>query len=153
VPEDKRMVMSCGPFELAPGEADSFQIGLCFSNGVTGGLDYLKAQADTILGRTGIREVTPTHSTGIGLWASPNPFKGSLVIHYQPLAQAQTAVQIYDASGRLIKILTPGPQKSGLNSTTWDGRDELGIRVPPGVYFIRLITGEYSATKKLIRLR
>jgi len=45
-PSDKRMAMSSGPFDLAPGEADTIVMALMFSNGNTGGLIYLKQQAD-----------------------------------------------------------------------------------------------------------
>jgi len=40
------MAMSSGPFELAPGEADTVAIVMMFSNGNTGGLLYLKQEAD-----------------------------------------------------------------------------------------------------------
>ncbi len=45
-PQDKRMVMGCGPFELAPGEVDTFLTAVMFSNGDYGGEDFLKAQGD-----------------------------------------------------------------------------------------------------------
>ncbi|MCK4234581.1 hypothetical protein KAX75_09135 [candidate division WOR-3 bacterium] len=45
-PSDKRMAMSSGPFILAPGEADTVVIVMMFSNGNTGGLLYLKQEAD-----------------------------------------------------------------------------------------------------------
>ncbi|MFQ5901662.1 MAG: hypothetical protein ACE5IH_08920, partial [Thermodesulfobacteriota bacterium] len=45
-PSDKRMAMSSGPFILAPGEADTIVMGMMFSNGNTGGLLYLKQEAD-----------------------------------------------------------------------------------------------------------
>ncbi|MCK4330312.1 hypothetical protein KAX02_10760, partial [candidate division WOR-3 bacterium] len=45
-PQDKRMVMGSGPFELAPGEVDTFLTAVMFSNGDYGGLDFLKAQGD-----------------------------------------------------------------------------------------------------------
>jgi hypothetical protein len=46
VPADKRMVMGCGPFVLAPGETDTFLIAVMFSNGNTGGLSYLQSEGD-----------------------------------------------------------------------------------------------------------
>ena len=45
-PSDKRMAMSSGPFILAPGEADTVAIIMMFSNGNTGGLLFLKQEAD-----------------------------------------------------------------------------------------------------------
>jgi hypothetical protein len=45
-PSDKRMAMSAGPFNLAPGEADTIVMAMMFSNGNTGGLPYLLRQGD-----------------------------------------------------------------------------------------------------------
>ncbi|MEA3431965.1 MAG: hypothetical protein U9R01_04710, partial [candidate division WOR-3 bacterium] len=61
IPGDKRMVMGCGPFELAPGEVDTFAIAVMFSNGNTGDLDYLKYEADF------------AHSMYEYDWAFPSP--------------------------------------------------------------------------------
>lgn len=49
VQDDKRMVMGCGPFELAPGEIDTCLIAVMFSSENVGGLDYLKEQGDIAL--------------------------------------------------------------------------------------------------------
>jgi hypothetical protein len=45
-PNDKRMSMSSGPFVLAPGEADTVAYVMLFSNGNTGGLQFLKQEVD-----------------------------------------------------------------------------------------------------------
>ncbi|MFQ5905150.1 MAG: hypothetical protein ACE5JA_01115, partial [bacterium] len=45
-PSDKRMCMSAGPFELAPGEVDTLLIAVMYSNGNTGGLKYLRSEGD-----------------------------------------------------------------------------------------------------------
>ncbi len=44
-PADKRMVLSSGPFLLAPGDADTVGFAVIFSNGNTAGLQYLRQQA------------------------------------------------------------------------------------------------------------
>jgi hypothetical protein len=45
-PGDKRMLLGCGPFDMEPGEVDSFLVVFMFSNGNTGGLNYLIEEAD-----------------------------------------------------------------------------------------------------------
>lgn len=61
VPDDKRMVMGCGPFELAPGEVDTCLIAVMFSSENVGGLNYLKEQGD-------IAEIMYKNN-----WAFPSP--------------------------------------------------------------------------------
>ncbi len=46
LPGDKRMIMGCGPFEMVPGEVDTFAIAIMFSNASTGVLYYLKSEAE-----------------------------------------------------------------------------------------------------------
>ncbi|MCK4233915.1 T9SS type A sorting domain-containing protein, partial [candidate division WOR-3 bacterium] len=69
----------------------------------------------------------------------PNPFITSTSIHLS--SKEQTAkdmeLQIYDVSGRRVRdfILYPS---SFILGATWDGRDEVGNVVPPGIYFLKL---------------
>lgn len=57
----------------------------------------------------------------------PNPSRGSVTIS---LGSVRSAA-VYDASGRLIAALKPGPV------ATWTGIDANGRSVTPGLYFIR----------------
>lgn len=45
IPDDKRMLLSSGPFMQAPGDADTVAFVMVFSNGNTLGLQYLRQQA------------------------------------------------------------------------------------------------------------
>ncbi|MBI4721630.1 MAG: hypothetical protein HY769_01260 [Candidatus Stahlbacteria bacterium] len=66
-PEDKRMVMGCGPFTMDPGEIDTFYFAVMFSNGNTGGLDYLKRESDLaqliVNGAHKVEVIAPTIDT------------------------------------------------------------------------------------------
>ena len=90
---------------------------------------------------------------------SPNPFTQKTVIRYSLSATNDQlsmtnnlqypALQIYDASGRLIRSF-PSSLFTRRSSVTWDGRDERGKRVTPGIYFIKLRDKNISETQKLI---
>ncbi|MGB3340550.1 MAG: C25 family cysteine peptidase [bacterium] len=85
----------------------------------------------------------------------PNPFYKVIEIKYQIADAANTkniCLCIYDAIGRLTKQfngLTIGP----FNQVIWDAKDDLGRRVPAGVYFIHFQAGDYKKTEKAILLR
>jgi hypothetical protein len=36
---------------------------------------------------------------------------------------------------------------------TWDGRDDVGTDMGPGIYFLRMKAGEFEATRKMMLLR
>jgi hypothetical protein len=59
--------------------------------------------------------------------AMPNPFTGS--VRLSPAGTGVSAVRIFDNSGRQVRTLT------GTGSLVWDGRDDSGAQVAPGVYF------------------
>jgi hypothetical protein len=50
-------------------------------------------------------------------------------------------------------LLEEGRHPGGTLYRTWDGRDEAGLDVPSGVYFVRLETGAGAIAKKVVLLR
>lgn len=64
-----------------------------------------------------------------------------------------TSVNIYDASGRLVRNLIKKTADAGLNTTSWDTRDNDSQKVSPGTYFIILRADGKSATTKVVITR
>jgi hypothetical protein len=105
------------------------------------------------------RETSPRTPRAITLdQSSPNPFSVSTAILYQLTAEMHVSLEIYDASGRMIRVLQEGVQQPGLNRAVWDGRDENGKDADSGIYFCRLRAGavlenEFTQTRKVVLLR
>jgi len=56
------------------------------------------------------------------------------------IGEAPLKVDMYDLSGCLVKHVFPRkPVKVGFYEVPWDGTDEDGKLVPPGVYVYRVI--------------
>ena len=53
-------------------------------------------------------------------------------------ADIAVAVEIFDLSGRRVRQLVSQPRPAGFYSETWDGRDEQGALVAPGLYLCRV---------------
>lgn len=82
----------------------------------------------------------------------PNPTTGGTRIAFSlPPGAASGAgrLAVYDARGRVVR-LWDAPTRSGAGEIFWDGRDERGARVAPGVYFFRLDTATGSTGRKVI---
>jgi hypothetical protein len=81
----------------------------------------------------------------------PNPVRFSTRIAF--LLPADThgpvSLRLLDARGRLVRRIT-GNFAPGLNEVNWDGRDERGVRVTPGVYFSRLEVGTQVRTGRMV---
>ena len=58
-----------------------------------------------------------------------------------PTATPSMLVQVTDASGQLVRRMDLGVQEAGLNYFDWNGLNDLGQRVPPGVYQVEVVAG------------
>jgi hypothetical protein len=75
----------------------------------------------------------------------PNPSRG-------PTRIRARSVLLYDVLGRTVRRLSTGSEVE-VAWLSWDGRDAQGVRVAPGVYFLRLETDEGWQTERLIIAR
>lgn len=85
--------------------------------------------------------------------ASPSPARAGADVVRLVLAlpgAGEAAIDLHDARGRRIRRLHAGPLAAGAHAFAWDGRDEAGRAVAPGVYFARAATGAEQAVRKLI---
>jgi cytochrome c peroxidase len=69
----------------------------------------------------------------------PTPFVSSTLITYDLYTAARVKLVVYDAQGRSVRRLVDGAlQLAGPYAVSWDGRDDNGRAIVPGVYFYRL---------------
>ena len=80
----------------------------------------------------------------------PNPFASSTAISYQLDKQSDVKVSIYDVLGREIRTFNAGYQAAGSHGLVWNGRNEFGKLVAPGVYFYRLQANGQVLAKKMV---
>ncbi len=85
----------------------------------------------------------------------PNPFNPETWVPFQLANPADVTIQIYDIHGQLVRQLNLGRKEPGYyisrdRAAYWDGTNSRGERVSSGIYFYRLDTNGYSATRKMI---
>lgn len=78
----------------------------------------------------------------------PNPFNPSTVISFTLPAKNLVTLKIYDISGKEIKTLVNGIEDAGMHNITFDAS-----LYASGVYFYKIISGNYSDTKKMILVK
>jgi flagellar basal-body rod modification protein FlgD len=60
---------------------------------------------------------------------------GDAVLHYELSANAtKTTIKVLDSTGALVRQIEAGSQKLGPQSARWDGENNLGERMRPGIY-------------------
>jgi hypothetical protein len=83
----------------------------------------------------------------------PNPFNPSTTIKYSIQERAHVSLKIYNVAGQLVKTLVNGEMKPGAYAAQWHGRSDAGNPVSSGVYFYKLVTKDFTATKKMILIK
>jgi hypothetical protein len=82
--------------------------------------------------------------------AYPNPFVDGLSISVQTKIAAPLTTTVYNMKGQKVYTITHA-LPAGENKLQWNGLDAQGTKVPTGVYFIRVESGEDRAIAKVIR--
>ncbi|OPZ65178.1 MAG: hypothetical protein BWY83_03058 [bacterium ADurb.Bin478] len=80
----------------------------------------------------------------------PNPFNPTTAIVFTLNRPTDLNLVIYDLLGNQIRSLLSGKLSAGRHTAVWDGRDDSGRSVAAGVYFYRLVSSEFSATRTMI---
>lgn len=75
----------------------------------------------------------------------PNPFNPSTIIKYSIPKETKIQIVVFDLIGREIEVLVDATQHAGVHQIIFDARS-----IPSGMYYYRLITSEYTETKRLV---
>jgi hypothetical protein len=81
---------------------------------------------------------------------SPSPSASGVLVRYDLPRPARVELRIYDAAGALVNRLEAATQPAGHRHEYWNGRDDTGRTVAPGVYYCRLKADDDMATQKLV---
>jgi hypothetical protein len=84
--------------------------------------------------------------------ARPNPATGNVTIDYTLAREMDVSIRVYNVAGRLVRTLVNTKQSAGPYDVVWDARDNGSRRVPQGVYFYRMVAGDWTSQKKMVFL-
>lgn len=102
---------------------------------------------------TGVPPVVPEHAGGKLEQNHPNPFNPTTTITYVLAEKGPMTLTIYDVKGRLVRTLFNGIADAGEDHAVWNGKDNAGETVATGVYFYRLASKNFTATRKMVFLK
>jgi flagellar hook assembly protein FlgD len=83
----------------------------------------------------------------------PNPFNPSTTIEFALPQGGNVIIKIYNMLGQEIKTLYSGQMESGRHRVMWDGMNNAGQKMGSGNYIYRLISGDFTESKKMILLK
>ena len=83
----------------------------------------------------------------------PNPFNPVTRIIFDLPELTDVEILVYNLLGKQVRKLVNESMNPGKYSIIWNGTDNLGMPLSSGVYIYRLVTPEFSQSKKLILLK
>ncbi len=138
---------------------------VCYSVAQMGDEGYLMAGRTRSFGsvRCDIY-IIRTDSLGVGGISEPPqepPFRYELTpvaanaadITYSLPYATHVSLKVYNVTGRLVTQLADGEVEAGVHTLRWEGRDNINRKCSSGVYFVRMETKEYKASKKMVLLK
>ncbi|HNZ86274.1 MAG TPA: FlgD immunoglobulin-like domain containing protein [bacterium] len=96
--------------------------------------------------------ITPAITPTLGN-AYPNPFKTQTSVSYNLPKSGNVEIGVYNIKGQLIKTLINETKSSGEHNISWNGIDQNGHSVATGIYFFKMVSGKYSAIKKVMLVK
>jgi hypothetical protein len=80
--------------------------------------------------------------------AYPNPFNPITNINFAIPIETEISLEVYNLQGRIVEVLASGNMKPGNHSVTWNADN-----FSSGVYFVKMATGDYVSTQKLLLVK
>ena len=155
---DKRNLINSGPFNMAAGDTQFVVYAYAIERGsdnyqsictMMNTLDFADQFYLNCSGTIGIEPIGNSVPQIFSLEQNyPNPFNPVTSIKFGIPKQSNVRVIIYDALGREVKVLINSQLGGGNYKIEWDAADS-----PSGIYFYRIITSDYSETKKMILIK
>jgi hypothetical protein len=85
---------------------------------------------------------------------TPNPFHKTTRIDFTLARSGPAELAVYDLNGRRVRTLLDGITiESGDHSAHWDGTNDAGHPVVPGVYFYRLTARSEMRSQRMVFLK
>ncbi|RKZ33499.1 hypothetical protein DRQ33_04170 [bacterium] len=98
-------------------------------------------------------EHTQNRNIPISVSISPNPTKFSTQINYAIPGNSKIKVEIFDILGRTVRVWERKNIPAGEHTIVWDGLDDDGTPLPPGVYVCRIMTEFGNNSVKIVRTK
>ena len=80
--------------------------------------------------------------------AYPNPFNPTTTLSFAIPTDSEVSLSIYNLQGREVVSLINGNMEAGYHSIVWDANTYAS-----GVYFVKMVAGEYVNTQKLMLIK
>jgi hypothetical protein len=83
----------------------------------------------------------------------PNPFNPETSIAFSMANEGNVSIEIFNIRGQRINTLLNETRTAGQHQVVWNGKDEQGRSMSSGIYFYRMVTDEFTSTKRMVLMK
>jgi outer membrane protein assembly factor BamB len=83
---------------------------------------------------------------------TPNPSRAGVRFEWVIPTKKRVRIDVFDVAGRRVRTVVDEPRNAGEQFALWDGRGDDGQVAGAGIYLARIRSGDWVATRKLVRL-
>jgi hypothetical protein len=117
-------------------------------------LDHAGNESEAASPVTVTGDDTPTTPKSTALYQNaPNPFNPATKIMFDLPNAVHVKLHVYNLKGELVATLSDRHMTAGRKEIVWTAQSDQGRAVSSGVYFYRLIAGDFVQTRKMVLLR
>jgi hypothetical protein len=158
-PDDRRFMISTGPFSMQPGELQEIVFAIIYSRGESNRHSVYRLKHDSdfvqrafdlgVLDPPAVSPVEPSvPATYRASRAHPNPFSASTTIRFDLPEASHVRLAVYDVLGREVLRVLDTALPAGEHRAEIDGTG-----LAPGVYVYRLEAAGASTSGRITRVR
>jgi len=130
------------------GDSSDWNFAYCFGDSILGHptMDSVEVRLPTV--------GAGDHRQPLAAWffSAPAVVRGRVVFSFGTRVAGPVSLAVFDATGRPVARLLDTIRSPGRHAVTWDGTDDLGGRLAPGAYFVRLGVPGFGTTRRLVVL-
>lgn len=108
---------------------------------------YQSMVLDWVPNNVGIDDLTNAGAEAI---AFPNPMSDKLFIHLKLDKKSQVGIYIFNLQGKKISVIEEDIKTAGIYNLEWNGNNDLGRKVPAGIYILYINVNGYNSAQKII---
>jgi len=83
----------------------------------------------------------------------PNPFNPETAIKFTIPQAGRVFIKVFDVTGKEVATLVDKEMQAGSYETSWFGRDNNGYNVSTGVYLLKMTSGNFVQSRKMMFLK
>jgi TolB protein len=81
-----------------------------------------------------------------------NSIGRTMQLTYSIPKPADVSIVVRDVAGQAVRTFVGAAQSAGQYRLTWNGTDDGGRRLPAGTYFCSMKSGDFAATRKMVKM-